>query len=36
VQTLGGITMFYDVRQGQSWQRNIVMDGSPHLPDNVR
>jgi hypothetical protein len=35
-QTPGGITMFYDVGQGQSWQRNIVMHGSPHLPDNVR
>ncbi|HSV25848.1 MAG TPA: hypothetical protein VLJ17_22830, partial [Xanthobacteraceae bacterium] len=32
VQTPGGITMFYDVGQGQGWQRNIVMDGSPHLP----
>ena len=29
VQTPGGITMFYDVGQGQGWQRNIVMDGSP-------
>src|SRR5215470_9211938 len=36
VQTPGGITMFYDVGQGQSWQRNIVMDGSPHLPANIR
>jgi len=24
--------MFYDVGQGQGWQRNIVMNGSPHLP----
>jgi hypothetical protein len=32
VQTPGGIAMFYDVGQGQGWQRNIVMDGSPHLP----
>src|SRR5216683_2941963 len=32
VQTPGGISMFYDVGQGQGWQRNIVMDGSPHLP----
>src|SRR5262249_32900007 len=22
--------------QGQGWQRNIVMNGSPHLPANVR
>lgn len=36
VQTPGGITMFYDVGQGQGWQRNIVMDGSPHLPASVR
>jgi hypothetical protein len=36
VQTQGGITMFYDVGQGQGWQRNIVMDGSPHLPANIR
>jgi len=36
VQTPGGITMFYDVGQGQSWQRNIVMDGSPHLPTHIR
>ena len=32
----GGISMFYDVGQGQGWQRNIVMDGSPHLPANIR
>jgi hypothetical protein len=36
VQTPGGITMFYDVGQGQGWQRNIVMDGGPHLPANIR
>ena len=36
VQTEGGITMFYDVGQGQGWQRNIVMDGSPHLPAGIR
>ena len=36
VQTPGGISIFYDVGQGQGWQRNIVMDGSPHLPPNVR
>jgi hypothetical protein len=36
VQTPGGIAMFYDVGQGQGWQRNIVMDGSPHLPSNIR
>jgi hypothetical protein len=36
VQTPGGITMFYDVGQGQGWQRNIVMNGSPHLPAHIR
>jgi hypothetical protein len=35
VQTPGGISMFYDVGQGQGWQRNIVMDGSPHLPASI-
>jgi hypothetical protein len=36
VQTPGGISMFYDVNQGQGWQRNIVVNGSPHLPANIR
>ena len=36
VQTPGGISMFYDVGQGQGWQRNIVMSGKPHLPPNIR
>jgi len=36
VQTPGGISMFYDVGQGQGWQRNISMSGSPHLPANIR
>src|SRR6266576_4215094 len=36
MQTPGGITVFYDVGQGQGWQRNIVMDGSSHLPSNIR
>jgi hypothetical protein len=36
VQTPGGISMFYDVNQGQGWQRNIVMNGSPHLPAGIR
>jgi hypothetical protein len=36
VQTPGGISMFYDVSQGQGWQRNIVMNGSPHLPAHIR
>jgi hypothetical protein len=36
VQTPGSITMFYDVGQGQGWQRNVVMDGRPHLPASIR
>jgi hypothetical protein len=36
VQTPGGIAMFYDVGQGQGWQRNIVMNASPHLPASIR
>jgi hypothetical protein len=36
VQTPGGISMFYDVGQGQGWQRNIVMNASPHLPGSIR
>ena len=36
VQTPGGITIFYDVGQGQGWQRNVVMNASPHLPANIR
>ena len=36
VQTPGGISMFYDVWQGHGYQRNIVMDGSPHLPAAIR
>jgi hypothetical protein len=36
VQTPSGVSMFYDVGQGQGWQRNIVMDGSPHLPAGIR
>jgi hypothetical protein len=36
VQTPGGISIAYDVGQGQGWQRNIVMNGSPHVPANIR
>jgi hypothetical protein len=36
VQTPGGIATFYDVGQGQRWERNIIVDGSPHLPANIR
>ena len=36
VQTPGGISLFEDVGQGQGYQRNIVMNGSPHMPSNIR
>jgi len=36
VQSPGGIAIFYDVGQGQGWQRNVVMNGSPHLPPGIR
>jgi hypothetical protein len=36
VQTPGGVSIFYDVGQGQGFQRNIVMNGTPHLPPTVR
>lgn len=36
VQSPGGVSMFYDVGQGGGWQRNIVMNGAPHLPAGVR
>ena len=36
VQTPGGVSIYYDVGQGQGWQRNIVMNGTPHLPPNIR
>jgi hypothetical protein len=36
VQTPGGIAIAYDVGQGQGWQRSIVMNGSPHLPADIR
>jgi hypothetical protein len=36
VQTPGGISMFYDVNQGQGWQRNIALNDSAHLPASIR
>jgi len=37
VQSPGGaVTMYYDTGQGQGWQRNIVMNGTPHLPSVIR
>ena len=36
VQSPGSVAIFYDVGQGQGWQRNIPVDGSPHLPSHIR
>jgi hypothetical protein len=36
VQSPGGVTIYYDTGQGQGFQRGIVMNGSPHLPPQVR
>jgi hypothetical protein len=36
VQTPGGISIFYDMNQGQGFQRNVVMNGNPHLPASIR
>jgi hypothetical protein len=36
VQSPGTVAIFYDVGQGQGWQRNIPVDKSPHLPSHIR
>jgi hypothetical protein len=36
VQTPGGISIFYEIPFGQGFQRNIALDGSPHLPVGIR
>jgi hypothetical protein len=36
VQSSGTVSIFYDVGQGQGWQRIIPVDGSPHLPPSIR
>jgi hypothetical protein len=36
VQAPGQISMFYDVGQGQGWQRNIPVTAAPHLPSDIR
>jgi hypothetical protein len=36
VQSPGSVSIFYDVGQGQGWQRIIPVDGSPHLPAHIR
>src|SRR6266851_4479830 len=36
VQSRGQVAIFYDVGQGQGWQRIIPITTAPHLPANVR
>jgi hypothetical protein len=36
VQSRGQVSMFYDVGQGQGWQRIIPIGTAPHLPASVR
>jgi hypothetical protein len=36
VQSPGTVSIFYDVGQGQGWQRIIPVTDSPHLPSHVR
>jgi hypothetical protein len=36
VQSPGSVSIFYDTGQGQGWQRIIPVDGSAHLPGDVR
>jgi hypothetical protein len=36
VQSRGQLAIFYDVGQGQGWQRVIPVTGRPHLSSNVR
>jgi hypothetical protein len=36
VQSPGAVSIFYDVGQGQGWQRIIPLDGGPHVPQSIR
>jgi hypothetical protein len=36
VQSPGSVSIFYDVGQGQGWQRIVPVDGSPHLTGHIR
>ena len=36
VQSRGSVAIFYDVGQGQGWQRHIPVTTNPHLPAHVR
>ena len=35
-QAAGAVSIFYDVGQGQGWQRSVPITGAPHLPASVR
>ena len=36
VQSPGAVSIFYDVGQGQGWQRTIPVTDRPHIPSTVR
>ena len=36
VQSPASVSIFYDVGQGQGWQRIVPVDGSPHVPSDIR
>ena len=36
VQSPGSVSIFFDVGQGQGWQRVIPLDAGPHLPPSIR
>jgi hypothetical protein len=36
MQSPGAVSILYDTLQGQQWHRIIPVDGSPHLPANIR
>jgi hypothetical protein len=36
VQSRGAVAIFYDVGQGQGWQRVIPLTRTPHLPPHIR
>jgi hypothetical protein len=36
VQAPGTVSIFYDVGQGQGWQRIIPVTGNPHVPESIR
>jgi len=36
IQSPEAVSIFYDVGQGQGWQRTIPLNGGPHLPQSIR